>query len=40
MKKKFFLCKIAIEKAPLRNVFGTLYEDYSEGTAKVVPGIY
>jgi len=34
------LRKIAIEEAHLRNVFGTRYEDYSQRTAKVLPGIY
>jgi len=34
------LRKIAIEEAHLRNVFGTRYEDYSQRTAKALPGIY
>ena len=34
------LRKIAIEEAHLRNVFGTRYEDYSQRTAKLLPGIY
>jgi protein-S-isoprenylcysteine O-methyltransferase Ste14 len=34
------LRKIAIEEAHLRNVFGTRYKDYSQKTAKVLPGIY